>query len=72
MKPITPNELELAKIKKDLYIGVLASGSQNQREAALAISEGVYQWCINHIGQVEETPKIKIPEVRTTAKATRE
>lgn len=50
---LTPEELELAKIKKDIFTAVITSGSLKQKEESLKVSEEAYQWCIGHAGQAK-------------------
>ena len=48
------NDIELAKLKKDLFVGIINMGSNNQKERALDVTKEVYDWCVCHIRHDEE------------------
>lgn len=48
-------ETALAQIKKDIFVGILNTGSNNQKERALDVSKEVYDWCVCHFRY--EAPK---------------
>jgi hypothetical protein len=52
------NDLELAKIKKDLYVGILNTGSNVQKERALDTAREIYDWCVSHIRYEENIDTI--------------
>lgn len=60
------NDIELAKIKKDLFVGILSTGSNYQKERAFDVTKEVYDWCVCHIRHEEEPSRRGRPKKADT------
>ena len=65
------NDITLASIKKDLFVGILNTGSNNQKERALDVAREVYDWCVCHVRHDEPTVTTSVSESAVSVASSR-
>jgi len=56
---MTTDQIELMKVKKDIFVAVISNGSHNQKECWKEQCEKVYDWVVG-------TDTAKAPVTKTT------